>query len=304
MQTKVIAAAVVATAAAGLGAAVIVFGGGKTPEPAPAAAKPAEPDRIQMPALASSGSPADFMYEAGDTASNADEDWQSRLERFDWGEIQRMSPEERRQRMEAMRAEWEARMDKNGDGVVDEDERLDAVLASPMGRRLLDRFDADGDGMLDESERAALRAEEARRQAEREQRILDRYDADGDGALSDAERQAMEEENRRRQEERRQQMEQRMREISDEFDSDGDGDLNADERSDAWQTMRERREIDSFVRRYDSNGDGQITTADLNAFLASYQAGDDRADVNRDGSLDTLDVNAFRDLMGRAANRP
>jgi Ca2+-binding EF-hand superfamily protein len=119
------------------------------------------------------------MYDAADSASNADEDWQSRLERFDWGEIQRMSPEERRQRMEAMRAEWEARMDKNGDGVVDEDERLDAVLASPMGRRLLDRFDADGDGMLDESERAALRAEEARRQAEREQRILDRYDADG-----------------------------------------------------------------------------------------------------------------------------
>jgi|GEM_PF-2910222 len=304
MQTKAIAAAVVAIAAAGLGAAVIVFGSGKpAAEPAPAATAP-QPAPALMPALPPSAGAADFMYEGDGGSMGGADDWQSRLEQFDWGEIQRMSPEDRRKRMEAMRAEWEARMDKNGDGVIDDDERLDAMLASPMGRRLLDRFDADGDGMLDESERAALREEEARRQAEREQRILDQYDADGDGVLSDAERQAMEEENRRRQEERRQQQEQRMREIAAEFDQDGDGDLNADERSDAWQTMRDRREIDAFVRRYDSNGDGQITTTDLNAFLALYQAGDTQADINRDGSLDTLDINSFRDLMGRSANRP
>lgn len=304
MQTKLVAAIVLGMAAAGLGAAVLVFSGGGKSADAPAVVKAQDPGPAPTQMIAQAGSGSDFMYDADPVQSGPGDDWQSRLEQFDWGEIQRMTPEQRRERMEAMRAEWEARMDKNGDGVVDEDERLDAMLASPMGRRLLDRFDANGDGMLDESERQAIRDEQARREAEREQRLIDRYDADGDGVLSDAERKAAAEDERRRQEERRAQQEQRMREMAAEFDRDGDGDLNADERSDAWQTLRERREIDGFIRQFDSNGDGQITTADLNAFLALYQAGDMKADINRDGSLDTLDINSFRDLMGRASNRP
>ena len=87
-----------------------------------------------------------------------------------------------------MRAEIEAQMDTNGDGVVDEDERLDAMLASPMGRRILERFDSNGDGILDEAERQAMREEEARRRAEQEARMLERWDRDGDGVLSRQER--------------------------------------------------------------------------------------------------------------------
>lgn len=298
MQTKVVFMIVLGTAAAGLGAAALVMNGSRE--------TPVTPDEVgSSPATTPAANPLsmssnDFMYaeDRGAEANPGQEfDWQSRLEQFDWGEIQRLSPEERRARMRELRAEMEARMDTNGDGVVDDDERLDAVLATPWGNRLLERFDANGDGLLDESERQAMREEEARRQAEREARMIERYDQDGDGVLSDQERRDMEREQRRQQEER-------ARRMTEQFDSNGDGELDADERANAVQTSRERREIDAFVRRYDTNGDGQITTVDFNAFLASYQSGERRADVNGDGAVDALDVSAFRDMMVRASNRP
>ncbi|MCC5822518.1 MAG: EF-hand domain-containing protein [Phycisphaerales bacterium] len=214
---------------------------------------------------------------------------------FDWDAFQSLSPEERRERMEAMRAQWEERM-ASWDGELD-DENLNALLESPMGRRLLDRFDADGDGILSEEERQALQEEIQNRRDRWEARMIERYDRDGDGVLSERERRAMMRDQQR-------QRERQMQRMLAEFDRDGDGELDADERALAWQTMRERREIDAFVRRFDSTGDGRITTADFNAFLVLYHAGDPRADVNRDGSVDTLDITAFRDMMTRAANRP
>lgn len=294
MQTKLVFAIVVGVAAAGLGAAMVL--GGKDPQPA-------KPSSVVAPAEAGE-TWSDAVYAlqnpAGVSESDAERDaWseEDRLDRFDTGEFERMSRDERREYMRAMRAEWEARMDTNGDGVVDDDERLDAMLNSPRGRRLLEEFDANGDGMLDESERQAMRDEQARREAEREQRMLDRYDTDGDGVLSREEEQA------RRDEQSRQRREQQER-MAAEFDDDGDGELNADEQADARLTLRERREIDAFIGRYDSNGDGRITTVDFNAFLVLYQGQDSRADVNRDGVVNTLDVNAFRDMMARAGNRP
>jgi Ca2+-binding EF-hand superfamily protein len=171
------------------------------------------------------------------------------------------------------------------------------VSVEPPRGRILDRFDTNGDGMLDEAERQAMREQEAARRAEQEARMLERWDRDGDGVLSRQERRAMEQDQRRR-------LEDQMRRMTAEFDQDGDGQLNADEQARAWQVTRERREIDAFVRRYDSNGDGRINTTDLNAFLQLYQAGDRRADVNNDGVVDALDVTAFRDMMNRSANRP
>lgn len=296
MNAKVISVLAIGGAAAAVGGAVLVFGG-RAPEavaapiPTPVVMPPAA---IPQPELPAGGSVfGDITMPGGE---NRWGDLEERFANFDWDQFQQLSPEERRERMRAMRAEIEARLDTNGDGVVDDDERLDGVLASPMGRRLLDRFDTNGDGMLDEAERQAMREQEAQRRAEQEARMLERWDADGDGELSRRERRAMEEDQRRRQEEQRQRM-------TAEFDQDGDGELNADEQANAWQTMRNRREIDAFVRRFDTNGDGQITTVDLNAFLQLYQAGNSRADVNGDGSVDALDVSAFRDMMARSANR-
>lgn len=294
MQTRLVFAVVVGVAAAGLGAAMVF--GSRDPQPvqAPAAVAPTEDGETWSDTTYAVQAPTDTPASDLDGDARTPED---RLGRFDAGEFEQMSREERRERMRAMRAEWEARMDTNGDGVVDDDERLDAMLSSPRGRRLLEEFDADGDGMLGESERQALRDEQARREAERERRMLDRYDTDGDGVLSP------EEELARRDEQSRQRRE-RMEQMAAEFDRDGDGELNADEQANARQTLRERREIDSFVGRYDSNGDGRITTVDFNAFLVLYQSQDSRADVNRDGVVNTLDVNAFRDMMARSGNRP
>jgi Ca2+-binding EF-hand superfamily protein len=296
MNTKLISVLAIGGAAAAVGGAVFVFGG-RAPEAVAAAPTPNPVDLVPMPEPAAIQAGSVFDESGMPGGENRWGDLEERFANFDWEQFQQLSPEERRERMRAMRAEMEARLDTNGDGIVDDDERLDGVLASPMGRRLLDRFDTNGDGMLDEAERQAMREQEAQRRAEQEARTLERWDADGDGELSRAERDAMREEQRRRQEEQRERM-------AAEFDQDGDGELNADEQANARQTMRNRGEIDAFVRRYDTNGDGQITTVDLNAFLQLYQSGNSRADVNGDGAVNALDVSAFRDMMARSANRP
>ncbi len=300
MNAKVMSLLAIGAATAAVGGAVLVFAG-RGPEPVAAAQPPkAMPQSTPEPEFTPPPSGSVFDDPAAWGGATGDGRWgdmEQRFANFDWSQFQQLSPEERREQMRAMRAEIEARMDTNGDGVVDEDERLDAMLASPMGRRLLDRFDTNGDGMLDESERQAMREEEARRRAEQEARQLERWDTDGDGQLSRQERRAMEEEQRRRQDEQ-------MRRMTAEFDRDGDGELNADEQANAWQTMQARREIDAFIRRYDTDGDGRITTADLNAFLQLYQTGNTRADVNGDGVINAMDVSAFRDLMNRASSRP
>lgn len=79
--------------------------------------------------------------------------------------------------------------DRNGDGVLSDDERAD--LRETMRERrnarrndLVNRFDADGDGELNEAERATAHDTISRE-------MLAKYDADGDGALSRAERKAM-----------------------------------------------------------------------------------------------------------------
>jgi|GEM_PF-3160626 len=85
-------------------------------------------------------------------------------------DFRNMTPEQReefRERMEAMRAERRAEFEA--------------------------RFDLDGDGMLNDEERAAMDAYLAERRAEGEalrQAAIDRFDLDGDGRLSRAEMEA------------------------------------------------------------------------------------------------------------------
>lgn len=296
MDIKLVGFAVVGVVAVSA-AGVAMFAGGGKDEPTPQFVPTPDPEPVAPVTRQPRAPESSFQEPQGRSMDDRFADWESRIAQFDKDGDGTLSDEERRAMMEQMRAEWRARMDKNGDGEVDADERLDAMLESGRGRRLAERFDADGDGTLSDAERQALKDSMAQREAEREQRRIDRYDQDGDGVLSPEEEAAAREAEQR-------QREDRFRQFADEFDQDGDGDLNADERSDAWATMRDRREIDAFVRRYDSNGDGKIDTTDFNAFLALYQSGSSRADVNNDGSVDALDVTAFRDLMGRAADRP
>ena len=48
----------------------------------------------------------------------------------------------------------------------------------------------------------------------------------------------------------------------------------------------------------DFNGDGEVDTLDVLAFLNAWSAGDPAADINDDGAVDTLDVLAFLNLWG------
>lgn len=295
MQTKLVIAIGAGVCAVALGSAGVLYWNASEPEPvAPPALVPAP---VETPVIQASVTrePTGGIDRAGEFDPEARfADFESRMSRFDTDGDGKLSDEERRAMAESMRAEWQARLDKNGDGVVDENERLDSMLESPRGRRLLEQFDADGDGKLDDAERQAALDDMAAREAEREARRIERYDTDGDGMLSEAEEAAARAEERARQQDR-------FNRFAAEFDQDGDGDLNADERYDAFQTMRDRREYDAFVRRYDADGDGSITTADFNAFLTGYQSQSPSADVNRDGAIDALDVTAFRDMMARGA---
>lgn len=302
MNQKAVVGVAVGVSAAALGAAGVLLWPQGQPEPVPvpevAVVEPARPStpppQIRVPEAASNTA----SFNPGDRFDpNAMfADFESRLAKFDTDGDGSLSDEERRAMMENMRREWESRMDKNGDGVVDENERLDAMLESPRGRRMIERFDANGDGMLDDAERQAILDDMAAREAERQQRRVERYDTDGDGVLSEAEERAAQEQEAARQRDR-------FNRFAQEFDEDGDGDLNADERYNAFQTMRDRREYDQFIRRYDTDGDRQITMTDFTEFLANYQAQYPSADVNGDGVVDQLDVTAFRDWMSRT-DRP
>ena len=82
------------------------------------------------------------------------------------------------------------RHDKNGDGRLDDAERVEAEKARELleknrdagkfREQLRKRFDQDGDGRLDDGERAA--AEKFRAEQ------IKKFDQDGDGQLNDAER--------------------------------------------------------------------------------------------------------------------
>lgn len=212
-----------------------------------------------------------------------------------------LSEEERNAMRQAMRDEWMARMDLDGDGELSREERNAARQAmfenSDRGQEMMRRFDADGNGVLDEGEQAAMEAYQQEQRDQRRQQELARYDSDGDGELSRQERQVQ-------REEQRQNWGQMMEDARVEFDRDGDGELNIEESQEAYAVYMQRREIDRFVAKYDSDGNGTMDTADYSAFLTAYETGDLHADVNSDGVVNSQDLSAYADMVTRSRNRP
>lgn len=314
MNNKIIAIATLAVGASALGG-ILLLRGGDTQK--------AEPDRLASNATQSTqGSYFDSELSQidSDRPERSDIDTQGRtannnpqpgrggfgamLDRateFDADGDGILSEEERREMMRAMREEWMARMDLDGDGELSREERMAARQSmfenSERGQELMRQFDADGNGVLDEAEQAAM---EAYQQEQREQRRADelaRYDTDGDGQLSRDERRAQ-------RDEQRQNWGDRMEDARLEFDRDGDGVLSIEESREAYEVAMQRREIDQFLSRYDSDGNGSMGNADYSAFLSAYERGDTHADVNRDGVVNSQDLAAYTDMVTRSRNRP
>jgi len=222
---------------------------------------------------------------------------EERLMQFDADGDGILDQSERDAMAAAMRQRMTERFDADGDGVVSIEEQFAArrgfMLDSRRGERMRGEYDADGDGELNEAETAVMNAALDERDAERMADIVRQYDTDGDGVMSIEETLAMQD----------QQMTDRRSRMDDyaiQFDQDGDGNLNTDERADAMNSMIERRELESFMRRYDTNSDGEVGTSDYERFTDAYGKQEPHGDVNRDGIYNMDDVVMFRDMSERA----
>ncbi len=301
MDTKIIGVSVLGLAAIAIGGVYLSQGGDSDGQMDPVERAEWNASAYQapdMPVEYNDEKPErDMSIDDGDRGRR-DRDWfgdlASRSAEFDLDGDGELSDEERRKAREAWRARMVERYDTDGDGEVSREERRAAMRErfenSDRGQQLIREFDSNGDGVLDEYEQAAMDEYVEMERAERRAEMIEQYDLDGDGELS--------------REERTIQRETMMAEVTNEFDEDGDGELNSEEQATAWSTMRERRELERFVDRYDSNNDGVVNSVDYSAFLSMYNSGDVRADVNMDGSLTNQDVSSFSDMMARSQNLP
>lgn len=313
MNTKTVAIATIAVGASALGGVMLLTGNGENTQKNPDPVSPS--DRLAQASYFDSAPPAPEEPErreidTGNSTSqsqNTQGGWGAMMERmteFDLDGDGILSAEERREMMRALRAEWLERFDLDGDGQLSREERMAMRQAmfeqSDRGQELMRRFDADGNGVLDETEQAEMEGyqQEQREQWRAEQ--LARFDTDGDGQISREERRAQ----RGARQDRGGGFRDQMREAQQEFDRDGDGVLSIEESQEAFAVMQERREIDRFVRDFDSDGNGSFGPADYSDFLANYERGDMGADVNRDGVLNAQDLTAYTDMVNRSRNRP
>lgn len=314
MNTKTVAIATIAVGASALGG-VMLLSGNNTEKTRKNPGSASQSDRLAQASYFDSAPPAPEEPERReiDTGNNASQSqntqggWGGMMERmteFDLDGDGILSDEERREMMRALRAEWLERFDLDGDGELSREERMAMRQAmfeqSDRGQELMRRFDADGNGVLDETEQAEMGAYQLEQREQRRAEQLARFDTDGDGQISRDERQTQ----REAQQDRGGGFRDQMREAQQEFDRDGDGVLSIEETQEAFAVMQERREIDRFVRDFDSDGNGSFGPADYSDFLANYERDDMDADVNRDGVLNAQDLTAYTDMVNRSRNRP
>lgn len=157
---------------------------------------------------------------------------------------------------ERLRAEATKRLDRNGDGRIDDAERAAALdtlkkkggeLEGQARALLLARFDADSDGRLDDAERARA-FDELMTQVDRNGPLVKstilgaavrRFDVDGDGRLDDAERAALGDEVARR------------------WLGQADGPAAAEPRAITREALRK-----ILLGRFDADGDGRLDDAE------------------------------------------
>lgn len=210
-----------------------------------------------------------------------------------------LNEEERRAAWEAFEKRQLAQWDKDGDGVLSDEERragMEAMIRERTEAEMTRRFDRDGDGQLNDQERAAMEAQRAEREQRRQQWELEQYDLNKDGIISDTERTEVDTQRRERQA-RFQQA------VTARFDSDGDGQMSRLEWQAAGQTMRQEMRDARTARMVDANGDGIADANDLASWAQKIAAGDMGADFNRDGLLDQRDMQWASDAIATASTR-
>lgn len=180
------------------------------------------------------------------------------------------------------------RLDKNGDGKIDDEERIAAREATfeeemnrqagrgntrppdggpqPLRARMMEMFDQDRDGRLEGLERLSARRYAEERglgeNGEIRQEVFRRFDRNGDNRLDDAERTALEAFQLRRVEGL---MELRTLALQT-FDRNGDARLEGAEQADFEAELRRRLEQDpARLAGVDANGDGRLDDGEWTA---------------------------------------
>ncbi|MDF1810466.1 MAG: EF-hand domain-containing protein [Phycisphaerales bacterium] len=315
MQSKIAIVGLLGIGAAAIGA-IVVFGGGQDKSILAEAGH----ESIQNKQLAMDTNSSYDLSSTGDELPIAIEEIEQRVpdqanpnnsqQAFSWDNMfDRMSQfdidgdgilseEERDAMRKAMREERMAMMDLDGDGEISREERRAARQQqfenSERGQALMRRFDLDGDGVLSPEEQAAMDEYNQEQRAARQTEQLAQYDLDGDGELSREERNLQREEQKSR-------FESMKEQATLEFDYDGDGQLNIEESQDAMNAYRAQREIERFVNRFDTDGDGAMGPNDYDSFANDFANGDMSADVNGDGVVDTADLAAYRDMVTQSS---
>lgn len=143
--------------------------------------------------------------------------------------------------------------------------------------QLLKKFDKDGDGVLNKEEREAARGAINEKKADLQEKrkrhakdVLKRFDKDGDSKLSEDELTAFLEEQRKMFDKMRSQHQRRMmrnipKDVLAKYDKDGDGKLNRQERREMFREGAKRRA--ELVKKYDKDGDGKLSDAERSELI-------------------------------------
>jgi Ca2+-binding EF-hand superfamily protein len=261
----------------------------QVPAPAPAPAVVAAPPQVKNDAQASAGQPAapgaDNGQQRADMVKRFDKDGDGQLTGAErqaaWRDYRRGQLEQRQQaevpqpKPELQVATQPApavvqpqrrfiqRFDRNGDGVLDDQEQAEADATAAhaetlhqVTERYLFRANAEGNITPEERQRGMAEMQGSfTHLRDLAQKVAD---TDGDGVISAQEQQAFVERMHHRQE-------TRMTDLTKKYDADGDGKLNEQER----QAMAEgiRQDVNARFASYDTNGDGHLDAEERARFI-------------------------------------
>ena len=231
-----------------------------------------------------------------------DEWYMKILEKYDKDGDGQLNDEERMRYLadqaDQRRKERLAKYDLDGDGKLSDEEKAAAKrdrrrpMKMMMEQMKLLHFDTDNDGKINEDEKAQFDAfsKSMTDMNKRWRKRLFDFDTDGDGEVSPEERQAGTKELRK--------MGWRMMvRMMRAMDADGDGKVGLDEQSGFMEHMQERTSewLEKFMNKFDADGDGRILKPNerkalLEGMDDEFEARVKKHDKNADGRLDVTEA--------------